>query len=826
MTAMRRKNAVVVLFALALLTGAVLLLLGPLHGRGAAVTGVPLPWWALAALFALTELVVLSVQLRRESLSISFAEVPLVLGLAFCDPLTFVAASVAGSTVGLLYHRQRGLKLFFNLGLFVFEAALAQWLYAALLGDAHPADPRGFVAALLTMAVTQLISAVAVSGILFVMVGEFDPGVIREAMSWALVVAVAVASVGLLVVLLLTTRPSALVLLLVVMAAFVLAYRGFSRLSRGHARLESLYRFTDRLGGAVRTEDVVAAVLREARDVMTVEAAELHLLATEVGPAVAHTLGAEDGVVSGPPPERPWWRAALDGRSVLRRRGAHAEDGLRDGLAVPLRVGDDVVGALVVRDRPHHLDTFNDADVRLFGSLANHAGLSLRKAELVDRLASEAALQEHRSLHDPVTGLPNRRRLLQVLEAALAEDGDVAVVVLDLDGFGDVNEAFGHRIGDALLAEVGTRLARQVSGDDAARLGNDEFAVLLRGVRTDSAAEARAQELIATVATSCRVDGLDVLVRATAGLARPSSSLEGAEALLQHADTALYAAKQSRRGLERYAPAADGAAARLLMTGHLRDSIDRGALDVHFQPKVEAATGRPVGAEALVRWHHPAHGQVSPDAFVPLAEHTGLIRPLTTLVMTAALRACAGWRLEGWDLGVSVNLSARSLSDADLPAVVAAALEATGVPPEGLTLEITETAVMADLERSLAVLEQLHALGVHLSVDDFGTGQSSLAYLQRLPIDEMKIDKSFVLHLADEREDSAITRAAVDLGHALGLRVVAEGVEDGVAHAMLAGWGCDLVQGFAIGRPMPDEDLRRWLARFPRVAVVADVIGA
>jgi EAL domain-containing protein (putative c-di-GMP-specific phosphodiesterase class I) len=191
----------------------------------------------------------------------------------------------------------------------------------------------------------------------------------------------------------------------------------------------------------------------------------------------------------------------------------------------------------------------------------------------------------------------------------------------------------------------------------------------------------------------------------------------------------------------------------------------------------------------------------------------------------AALRACAGWRSEGWDLGVAVNLSARSLTASELPAVVAAALEATRLPAEALTLEITETAVMGDLDRSMAVLSDLHALGVHLSVDDFGTGQSSLAYLQRLPIDEVKIDKSFVLHLADRRDDSALARAAVDMGHALGLRVVAEGVEDAVAQSMLATWGCDLVQGFAIGRPMPDGDFRRWLARFPRVQTAADVVG-
>jgi EAL domain-containing protein (putative c-di-GMP-specific phosphodiesterase class I) len=308
---------------------------------------------------------------------------------------------------------------------------------------------------------------------------------------------------------------------------------------------------------------------------------------------------------------------------------------------------------------------------------------------------------------------------------------------------------------------------------------------------------------------------MDVHVRASAGLACAPLHGDDVVTLVQHADTALYAAKQARADVEVYDPAADGASTRVAMTGHLRDAIARGALNVHYQPKVDPVTGRPLGAEALVRWNHPAHGQVNPEEFVRLAEHTGLILPLTRYVLDEALRACAGWRADGAQLGVAVNLSARSLTDAALPGLVRDALAATGVPGDALTLEITETAVMGDLVRSLAVLQGLRDLGVHLSVDDFGTGQSSLAYLKRLPIDEMKIDKSFVLHLADQRADAEIVRATIGLGHALGLRVVAEGVEDVVAQELLAGWGCDVVQGFHIARPLPLEDLRRWLGRNP-----------
>jgi len=329
-------------------------------------------------------------------------------------------------------------------------------------------------------------------------------------------------------------------------------------------------------------------------------------------------------------------------------------------------------------------------------------------------------------------------------------------------------------------------------------------------------ARAHTAALVAALSVPFPVRGLSVDVRLSAGLARAPEHGDEPSDLLRHADTALYAAKQPRRDVGVYDSTADDASARLQMTGDLRDAIAEGSLEVHYQPKADPVTGRPIGMEALVRWTHPVHGRVSPDEFIPLAEHTGLIRPLTTLVLDAALRACARWRRSGHHLGVAVNLSTRSLADADLPAQVRTALAAARLPAAALTLEITETAVMHDLTRSLGVLQELRALGVRLSVDDFGTGQSSLAYLKRLPIHEVKIDKGFVTGLADDRGDAAIVRAAIDLGHALGLRVVAEGVEDGTTQALLAGWGCDLVQGYHVSRPLRAADVDDWLAAVAR----------
>jgi diguanylate cyclase (GGDEF)-like protein len=731
--------------------------------------------------------------------------------LAFCDPSGYVAASVLGSAIGLLWQRQFGLALPFNLALFAFEASLAQVIYHAVLTDGDPTSLRGFLAALATIVVTQAVSALALTAVVFVKAGRYDEGVLTEAMTSAMVAALTNTSVGLLVVVLVVTRPSALFLLLAVVATLVLAYRGYTTLSRGHARLESLYRFTDGTGGAVHTDAVVEAVLAQARDVLAAETAELVVLCTEATPPAHLRLGSGDVTRSDPDDMQTWWTPAVTGTPVLRPRG-DATEGISDGMAAPLRVEDDVVGVLIVTDRPQHLDTFSDGDLKLFTSLANHASLSLHKAQLVDQLAAEAAAQEHRSLHDPLTGLPNRSRFLELLGARLATDDRAAVVMLDLDGFKDINEALGHATGDLLLVELGRRLCERLGASAVARVGNDEFVALLPADVDSTGARAHAEALVAALSVPFPVRGLAVDVRLSAGLAHAPEHGDDAEDLLQHADTALYAAKQLRRGIEVYDSVADGASTRLRMTGHLREAIAGRALEVHYQPKIDPASGRPVGVEALVRWTHPEHGRVSPEEFIPLAEHTGLIRPLTELVLGTSLEACARWRRGGHHVGVAVNLSTRSLTDAGLPAQVAAALAAAALPPGALTLEITETAVMSDLNRSLVVLQELRALGVRLSIDDFGTGQSSLAYLKRLPIHEVKIDKSFVLGMADDRGDAAIVRAAIELGHALELRVVAEGVEDQTTQSLLADWGCDLVQGYHVSRPVPLPALVEWLA--------------
>ena len=438
----------------------------------------------------------------------------------------------------------------------------------------------------------------------------------------------------------------------------------------------------------------------------------------------------------------------------------------------------------------------------------------LRRAT-VALVARQLALQ-HQAHHDGLTDLPNRTLLHQRVEAAVAGAQDstqpMALLIMDLDRFKEVNDTLGHHAGDALLREVAARLqlARR-AGDTVARLGGDEFAILLPDAGAD-AAGTRAVQLLTDLAQPFTVEERVLEIGASIGIALYPEHGADAETLLRHADVALYVAKREHRGAMLYSPEQDlHSATRLGLTGALRRAIETGELVLHYQPIIERQTRRVSGVEALVRWQHPLQGLLLPDQFIPLAEETGLIDLLSRWVLEAALQQCCAWRREGLDLPVSVNLSMRNLQDQRLPESIAPLLTTYGVPPGWLTLEITESAVMADPERALGVLGQLRELGVRVAIDDFGTGYSSLAYLKRLPVDQLKIDRSFTLNVCADRSDLAIVRSVIELGHQLDLQVVAEGVEDEASWQLLLDLGCDEAQGYFFSRPLPAAALVRWL---------------
>jgi len=431
-------------------------------------------------------------------------------------------------------------------------------------------------------------------------------------------------------------------------------------------------------------------------------------------------------------------------------------------------------------------------------------------------LSAERARAGYASRHDTLTGLPNRALLADRVGQALRTNDragtPVALLLIDLDRFKDINNAFGHHYGDGLLTQIGPRLAGVLRKQDTiARLGGDEFAVLLPTVTSVADATAVATQLQAALHAPFRVHDIDLDVEASIGIVVAGAHGQDPTTLLAHAAVAMDAAKDHNLGVYAYDPAIDRySPAKLVLLGDLRRALEHDQLVLHYQPKINISSGNVVGAEALIRWQHPQHGLLSPDAFIPLAEHTRLIGPLTCHILDTALAQAAIWAKAGWALVIAVNLSARNLADHHLPEQVAELLAAHQVPAELLQLEVTETAVITDPARAQHVLQQLSDLGISISLDDFGAGYTSLSQLKTLPISELKIDRSFITTMTEDRSNTLIVRSVIGLGHTLGLTIVAEGVENQHTLDALGDYGCDIAQGYHHAHPLTAASFTTW----------------
>jgi diguanylate cyclase (GGDEF)-like protein len=438
------------------------------------------------------------------------------------------------------------------------------------------------------------------------------------------------------------------------------------------------------------------------------------------------------------------------------------------------------------------------------------------RSEFETVLRRQAAENRHQALHDELTGLPNRRQLYRRLEQGMATagpDDGLSLLLIDLDRFKEVNDVLGHQCGDALLRQVAARFASITRGGDLlARLGGDEFAILVRGKRGPDSGLEVAKRLSEVLDDEFLLDDVPVHVEASIGLARFPDDGDDTATLMRCADAAMYSAKELNTELELFDITRDRHnPTRLQLLGQLRRAIADGELVLHYQPKVGLDSDEVVGVEALVRWQHPVEGLLPPDEFIPLAEQTGLIKPLTTHVLRTALAQLRDWGADGHELAVAVNVSERTILDREFPDEVRALLEHYDIAGHRLELEITEGTIMADPVRAVDTLRRLRELGVRLSLDDFGTGYSSLSRLRDLPIDELKIDRCFVTGMDTDDRDVAIIRSTIELGHNLGCVVVAEGLESGGAMARLSSLGCDSVQGFHIARPLEAEAFIAWL---------------
>jgi diguanylate cyclase (GGDEF)-like protein len=787
---------------------------------------VSVPWWVLLLLFAAAQVSPLHVEVRKHSRSISLTELPFVVGLLAVGPFAFCAARVlAGVATELLVRRQhrQPVKLLFNAALFVGEALVGVATFRWLQAGHAASSPATWVAAVAAAIAASCLSCIAVNSLLEIVEGSRSVRAIGRVAWVGTLQSAAVANIGLVASLTLMANQWAVIPLVIAVAAFVIGYRAYGVVNERHARLQHLYAFSRAITGQTEPDDIVAGLLEQVAVILHAEGARL--VRTGDDAEAADELHVQDGRLVRSEPQwlldtDGWIRAHVveRGRGLLIRRGTTdlaggdwlARNSLREAVFVPVAVDDRSPAVLVVADRMGDVRGFDDDDLELLETLTKQAAVELRNGQLMRRL-------RHDSLHDSVTGIPNRAALQQAVEQRLeACDTTVALGMIDLDAFKDVNDSFGHHSGDEMLTRVAARIIDAVGDSgDVCRFGGDEFAVALYGV-TAARAAGFFRDLIHRLSEPIELEGTAIEVGASVGVAlAPDQAITWPE-LVRKADVAMYAAKSAGRVVVVFEEALDGAGrSRLGLVAALHRAIDADELEVYVQPKAALADGTVVSTEALVRWTHPEMGVMPPADFIPLAERSGLIRELTAVVLDKAIAACADWQRVAANVGVAVNVSARCLQDDSLEAAVERSLRRHRLPASLLTLEITESSIMADPERTSGLLHRLRERGVRLSIDDFGTGYSSLSYLRRLPVSEIKIDRSFVARMRESADDAAIVQAVVELGHTLDLQVVAEGVEDDATWLLLRQAGCDIAQGYLLARPMPAAEFARWSAAHP-----------
>jgi diguanylate cyclase (GGDEF)-like protein len=755
----------------------------------------------------------------------------------------------AGLTL-LLHRRQRGIKLAFNLAQYALGGSLATTIFAWFSGPTL--GSWNWLAALLAILITTVVADLCIFAVISISEGRAQYQPLVEMLALSLPFTLGSAAVGLVLARTAATDLSALALLALPTFLIVASYRAYTRAREQQENLRLLHEVTSLLHSG-DSQAALGDFLDSVRSAFRAEMAELVLLgpAGQEGATVSRSREGDAPIVMAPldDPEdqkRLLRLASASGALTTRTgsgRGQQLDSyatgrGLKDAMAAALRTDDRVHGLLLVGGRLGDVNTFSSSDLSLLDTFAKHVATSLERGRLEENLRQVTDLKEqlrHQALHDPLTGLPNRTLFLDRARQAVDTAGRTrmwpAVLYLDLDGFKPVNDNFGHEAGDVLLRTVADRLHGCLRpADTAARLGGDEFAVLLNGP-VDRFAVARVIERIRAQldVPVLLSDGVVTTVGASIGVAMGDGTTPDADTLVRQADIAMYAAKRAfDTDFLVYEPGLGATAVtRKDSTAELAAAIRAGELRTVFQPLIDMHTGRPIGAEALIRWEHPTDGLRSPDQFIGLAEDSGLIIEMGALVLGDACREAARWVTSSPDqteLMVTVNLSARQVADPRIVDQVRGALDASGLEPFRLVLEITETVLMHDRDAAAATLWELKGLGVRIAIDDFGTGYSSLAYLRRFPIDMLKVAREFVDGLGRDAHDDVITRAIIELANTLGLVTIAEGIETQQQSEHCSALGCDIAQGYLFSRPIEADAAhalmgeRRWpeLVRAPR----------
>lgn len=790
----------------ALIIAAVTALSLPLSQDHGFTESTPAMFVALAVGFALSERLIFHVEAQTETVSYTPSELTLAIGLLFLDPIGLLAARLVGAIAGIaLWRRQPLLKLAFNLANFAMETMIAVTIFRF-------ANPASTVVLWLS-AVGALSVAMVAGGLLVaVAISQFEGGLrtrVRDQLVNTPVFYLTPAIVASAIAVPMTVDPWLGVPAFATALTLWYLIRSHGALMHRYTDLSKVHDFSRIVGDAGNLQQL--AITAAERIAETSRAAHVAVRLWAADEPTDATVGQPPGVPAVlPRREDPAWQAVLAARRVrqIDRDVAKTLLGsadLDEALVGPVVDERGLLGVVIVTQRQGITTAFDEDDIARVDTMLQQLAVAARKAQFHAQI-------QHEATHDRLTGLPNRA----FFEAWLMGEADTtgsALLLIDLNRFKEVNDAFGHHSGDVLLREIADRIDAVCGDRDlAARFGGDEFAVLAHS-RTAPEINAFAAELAAAIAEPVALGAADIVCPASIGVALIADDRPDASGLLRRADLAMYDAKSRQVEVSAYsADLEQDDVGRLTLLQDLRVAIDTGAIDIHLQPQVAVDTGEVFAAEALARWTHPTRGPIDPSLFVEIAEQAGLVNQLTAIVARKAALAARQWHERGWDIGVAVNISARSLHDEQLEPMIADILRETGLEPSRLCLEITETSMVGDPVRTDRTLRRLDAMGLRISVDDFGTGHSSLVNLRHLPVSELKIDRGFVTPMLEQENDEVIVRSTIDLAHNLGLAVVAEGVESEAVLTRLHELGCEIAQGFYISEPLPPAEFAAFVA--------------
>jgi diguanylate cyclase (GGDEF)-like protein len=802
--------------------GAYLTLVQPL---GTGPSELDVPWWLVAAGFAAAERWVVHLHFRRSTHSLSLGELPLVCGLLFLPAHELVIAGLVGSSVALAFDREiPTFKAFFNLAQFTLGTCVALFVVEGFVTLRDPLDPIVWLAVFGAVSAATLVADICVGAAVTIAEGRLEPQQRIDMLLTNWTVALSNTCLALAIAAVVTARPEGGLLLVPPTVLLMAAYRAYLSERRRNSELEFLYEATRTLSRSSEIVPELEALLARTAAAFRVGAVDLVLFSAEPNRSARSSLDRDGERRMLEPIDEPLAEsmralaAGLTGPVEIERifdtgqREYFRSRGMENGVVAPLHGEAGCVGLFSIAGRESVDRSFSDEDLRLLETLTGNVTVALQYDRLEQAVRQLESLQqelERKALYDSLTQLANRSLFHNRLEHALqSRRPGVCVLLLDIDEFKAINDSHGHHAGDELLRAVADRLRGCLrEGDTAARLGGDEFALLLDRSGGEIDAVTVAKRLLEDFDKRIDVAGERVRVHVSIGIAVGAPGKDAPDEMLRRADVALYEAK--RRGKNQYRifhpSMRDALRKRRTLAFELERAVSAEELSVVYQPVVSLADCRPVALEALVRWNHPERGLVPPSEFIAFAEETGAVVEIGAIVLERVVEQAARLRMP-----IHANVCAPELIDPGFLDRLDALVDIHELPPELLVFELTERAFVGDDPVPLAVLEALHQRGMGVAVDDFGTGYSSLAYLSKLPVDTMKIPKQFIDEVTGSREHHALARAVIELGSALDLKVIAEGIETPEQIAALRAFGCDLGQGFFYGMPSDaDMALRR-----------------